>query len=92
MQVFGKTEFAYNQGTCAIFPSDAVHKSGSAETGTIKIALFFARRESHDVCVHSELACICGDGSLNGAMVQCDICALDGVTSNAPDSRYMRRR
>ena len=74
MQIFGKPEFQYQQGTCAIFPSDVIHRSGHADDGTVKIALFFACRETQDASAESQLPCVCGNPSSLGAMVQCDLC------------------
>ena len=65
MQIGGRPEFAYQLGTCAIFPSNAIHRSGHAAYGTIKIALFFmAEWKQLGKRWHSTLPCICGRKSL----------------------------
>ena len=47
MQMKGFSEYAYDgQGSAALFDSGAVHRSGNATAGTVKIALFLRRRGS----------------------------------------------
>eukprot|EP00966_Prymnesium_polylepis_P209348 4849774-Prymnesium_polylepis.1 len=45
MQVEGFEEYAYDgQGSAVLFDSGAVHRSGHASAGTVKIALFLKPR------------------------------------------------
>ena len=75
MQVAGKPMFVYpTAGTCAIFPADATHRSGTSSPGTIKIALFFAKPRIRRLPTTSTKYCFCGLDLHDGPQLQCDIC------------------
>ena len=75
MQIAGRHVYHYTSpGQCAIFPSDAIHRSCHASPGTIKIALFFAQRRVQRPISDTTLLCFCGQNLMDGAQLQCSMC------------------